>query len=192
MGKNVRKQSTKINQNLLIILICLLIIPFQCIRYFKSFLLYSEEILLISDEGILKYDPSINNYSIIQESNLISSENDLDYISFTQSPAEEGGYIFCRLKNYIYMMDQNMNNLGNFEVNEINNGICVLNPYKTSDNKLALLISFINDIQNIRILMYQIDFNQGNISSILISNTTQQVIDHETSLLQNTKHNNGM
>ena len=65
-----------------------------------------------------------------------------------------------------------MNNLGNFEVNEINNGICVLNPYKTSDNKLALLISFINDIQNIRILMYQIDFNQGNISSILISNTT--------------------
>ena len=98
MKKNVKKEGIKIIEYLLLILVCFLIIPNHCIRYFKSFLLYSEEILLISDEGIVIYDASINNYTILQQSNLISSENDLDYVSFAQSPPQEENYIFCRLK----------------------------------------------------------------------------------------------
>ena len=184
MEINFQKQKIKINQYLLFILVCLLIIPSKCVKYFKSFLLYSEEILLISDEGIIIYYPSINNYTILQQSNLISSENDLDYISFAQSPPQEENYIFCRLKTYIYVFDEHLNFLGNFEVNEINNYYCVLNPYRTLDDKLAVLISFINGIQNIRILMYQIDINQGNSTFLLINNATQQIIDHETDMLQ--------
>lgn len=73
MEKNVEKEAIKINQYLLFILICLLIIPTQCVKYFKSFYLYSEDILLISDEGIIIYNPLTNNHSILQTSNLISS-----------------------------------------------------------------------------------------------------------------------
>ena len=186
MEKNVEKETIKINQYLLFILICLFIIPTQCVKYFNSFYLYSEDILLISDEGIIIYNPLTNNHSILQTSNLISSTNDLDYISFTQSPPEEESYIFCRLKNYIFLFDENLNFLGDFEINEINNFYCVMNPYKTIDGKLALIISFINGIQNIRILMYQIDIDQGNTNFFLINNATQQVINHETDMLQNT------
>ena len=89
MEINFQKEKIKLNQYLLFILVCLLIIPSKCVKYFKSFLLYSEEILLISDEGIIIYYPSINNYTILQQSNLISSENDLDYVSFAQSPPQE-------------------------------------------------------------------------------------------------------
>ena len=43
----------------------------------------------------------------------------IKYISFTQFTEEEGGYIICRLKNTIFVFDQNLNNeYGNFEVDE--------------------------------------------------------------------------
>ena len=91
-------------------------------------------------------------------------------------------------KTYIYVFDEHLNFLGNFEVNEINNYFCVLNPYRKLNDKLALLISFINENQNIRILMYQIGIDQESTNFTLINNATQQVKDHGTDMLQNTKN----
>ena len=177
MKKNAKSEIIKINLDLFIILICLLIIPCQTIKYFKSFYLLSQEILLISDFGFLKYNQIDNSYAVKMQFNAIFSESELEFISFTQSSADEGSYVFCRIRSNIFIFDQNLNHLRSFEILEISNSFCVMKAYKTSEGKLSLIISYINEIQKLRLLMYQINLNDQNNVAVHINNITQEVMD---------------
>ena len=179
-----KNEVIKINHFLFFIWICFFIIPNLSVKYFKFFYLISQEILIISDLGIIKYEPSDNSYTIILQYNLIFSEAELDFISFEQSPSEEGGYIFCRLKNNIFIFDENLDFLEKLEVNEINNYYCIMNIYTSSEGKLSLSISYINDIQNLRLLMFQININDENNRVVSINNVAQEVINQETNTLE--------
>ena len=186
MKKNAKSEIIKINLDLFIILICLLIIPCQTIKYFKSFYLLSQEILLISDFGFLKYNQIDNSYEVKMQFNAIFSESELEFISFTQSSADEGSYVFCRIRSNIFIFDQNLNHLRSFEILEISNSFCVMNAYKTSEGKLSLIISYINEIQKLRLLMYQINLNDQNNVAVHINNITQEVMDYQTNTTQKT------
>ena len=141
-----------------IITICSIIIPLQSFTFFKAYNLLSDYILLITNEGIIKYDPQTKLCTTLTESELITGETDRYYISFAQSSSDEGGYIYCRLKNYIFIYDQSLNSLGSFEIKtgRVN---CVLNPYKTKDGINTLIVTFINELQKLDSIIYSIDIN---------------------------------
>ena len=174
----------KLNKYLFFILIFLLNL-FQSFKYFRAYTLFSKDILLITDEGIIKYISTNKEQIKVKESNLISSENYLDYISFSQLSLVEGGYIFARLNNHIFIFDESLTNvLQDLTVDEILNSFCVLNPYKSKDGNLRLIISYVNGAQHIRIIIYQINLNDGANPGILINEITQDVINYETNTLQ--------
>ena len=171
MNKN-RKNEIQSKIYFFLTLFFLLIIHTESFTYFKAFNLLSENILLITDEGIIKYDPLTKNQTLVQSSNLITSINDLDAISFVQSPSDDGGYIFCRLKTYIFIFDENLNNNNqNFDVSQISNLPCSLNSYKTSDGKITLIISLIKQ-QSLKIIMYEININEEQNFAILFNEIT--------------------
>ena len=185
MKKMSIKEIIKINIYLFIFVICLLKIQCETIKYFKSFYLLSQEILLITDIGFLKYQPTDNSFIVKLQYNVIFSESELDYISFIQAPLDEGGYVFCRIKQYIFIFDENLNFDKSFELNEIGNSYCVMNTYTTSQGSLSLIISYItNSVENLRILMYQININDENNLVVPINNITQGVMSYETNSLQ--------
>ena len=105
-------------------------------KFFKSFnLLSNNNIILITNEGIIKYDPSTQNQTLVlpfSKTNIIDSIDNEKLIGFAQLPLDEGDYIFCRLNNYIYIFNENLNiYYNNFTISEIQDYYCILKPYKT-------------------------------------------------------------
>ena len=169
VASRVKTKDIKTKKIIIFITIGFLIIPLQSFRYFRAYNLLSDYILLITDVGIQVYDPQLNEYRMLTESNLIT-ESDTDYISFVQFSSDEGGYIFCRLKNYVFVYDESLNSCGNFEI-EVENFPCVLNPYKTKDGNNTLIITYINTNQKIDSSIYTIDLkNEESPGSLYIKN----------------------
>ena len=181
--KNDRIENTII---VFFIIICSLIVPLKSFTYFKAHsLLSSNYILLITDEGILKYDSQLNQYNIIQNTNLITNNGDIYYISFAQSPLDEGGYIYCRLKNFIFIYDESFNSYGSFEIGqELNH--CVLNPYRTKGGNDTLIVTCINNEQ-LKSIIYKINLNDAeNPASVLVEKDGIKTLNskmEETSVL---------
>ena len=192
MEKNTMIKKTK-SIIYFFIIIFVLINPSQSIKYFKSFTLLSNKIVIISNDGIYLYDPSEEEEPTLVQSitSLISTESDadLELIAFAQSPSSEGGYFFCRIKTNIYIFDQNLETFyGSFEESELSGSVyCVLNPYRTSNGNLAIIISFINGDSYIRIIMYQININESNVAEAeSIAAITKHLINLENNMDQKT------
>jgi hypothetical protein len=146
-----------------------LIVPLKSFKYFKAYnLLSSNYILFITNEGILKYDSQLNQFITIENTNLIAENGDIYYISFAQSPLDEGGYIYCRLeKNYIFIYDESFNSYGSFEIRQEYNH-CVLNPYRTIEGNDTLIVTCINN-EVLKIIIYKINLNDTeNPASVLV------------------------
>ena len=92
---------------------CFIIPKIKTFHYFTAYNLLSGDILLITDEGIIKFDQDTQNQTLINEIDNFTDYEDLKYISFLQSPAELGNYLFCRIKQYIYIISSNSYNLIN-------------------------------------------------------------------------------
>ena len=121
MTKIIKNEKIYINVYIYFSLIIILFININSIEHFKSFnLLSNDNIVLISNEGIKKYDPSTQSEILIQSTNSISSNDDLKYVAFTQFPLDDGGYIICRLNDYIYVFDETLETYyGNFQIANI-------------------------------------------------------------------------
>ena len=133
-------------------IIYLLIIQIESFQFYKAFILLSNDILLFTDEGIIK--------------------NNLKYISFTKFTEGEGGYIICRLKNTIFVFNNNLDyKYGNFEINESENFYWDIKSYK-ADGKIIIIFTYINLEQKMRFLKYQINLNQENNFVELIHHNT--------------------
>ena len=96
------------NKLTFLLIICSLIIPSISFKYFKAHTLLSNKILLITNDGIIEYDPQLVTLKTIMNTSIIGSNSDLEFTSFAQFPSEEGGYIFCRLKENIYIFDESL------------------------------------------------------------------------------------
>lgn len=82
-----------------------LILNTKSFKYFKAFNLLSNNITLITDEGIFGYNKDKEEPFLIEYYTLINSQLEQEYISFTQFPLDKGGYAICRVKQ------NNLNNL---------------------------------------------------------------------------------
>ena len=161
---------TKIkNEKILCLFLTIIIISFINItsfKFFKSFNLFSDNIVLITNEGIIKYEPSSQNQTIVLPfseniSNIIDSKEDERFIDFAQFPLDEGGYVFCRINNYIHIFDQNLEMYyNNFIIGEIQDLYCILKPYKNLNGDITLIISYVNSNEKIKIVKYKINIEQ--------------------------------
>ena len=180
MYKNVRNENNLLNLFLIIFQIYILIIQSNCFKFFKSFPLLSNDIVLITDEGILKYNPESSNTTLIYSLNSINHEINQNYISFAQFPLDEGGYAFCRIKEMIYIFNNNLDHFyGNFSINQISDLYCQIIPYKNNQGENTILIAFIHKQEKIVILLYliKLDNNNGEIASLL-NNVEKKAIDN--------------
>ena len=84
-------------------LISLFIQLTKSFKYFRAYHLKSGEILLITEESIKLLNLTNQIQSTLYELNLFSSKDDIQYISFAQSLYDEGEYLFCRVKQLIYI-----------------------------------------------------------------------------------------
>ena len=129
------------------IILFLFINVIKSFTYFQAFSLF-KDIILITDEGIFKYDPSTGNNLLIQSTNVIASQLDLDYVSFAQFPIDDGGYVLIRLKKYVYVFNEALSSyIGHIEVGNIDNFYSVIKTYKTLEGKNTIIISYINKNQ---------------------------------------------
>lgn len=152
-------------------IIYLLIIQIESFQFYKAFILLSNDILLFTDEGIIKN--SLSNLSTTTILSYIKATQDnLKYISFTKFTEGEGGYIICRLKNTIFVFNNNLDyKYGNFEINESENFYWDIKSYK-ADGKIIIIFTYINLEQKMRFLKYQINLNQENNFVELIHHNT--------------------
>ena len=170
-------------------IICILFrITIKAFKYFKAFNLLSNDLIFITDEGIIKYNIESNEQKLIESFSIIQKGMDLEYISFAQFSLNEGGYILCRIKDYIYIFSKNADILyGSFIISEIKEKYIELIPYQTLDYKNTIIISYLNIGMKICLLMYEINFLSIN-ESRLISQEIINQIKYSNITLQNNQY----
>ena len=155
--KKIKNEQNYRNICIFFLIIYLSFININSIQFFKSFnLLSNNNLVLITDEGIKKYDPSTQTEALVQSSDIIKSSSNLNLIAFTQFPLDEGGYVFCRLNKYIYVFDKTLDiNYQSFIVSDIESYYCTLKPYKAVNGDIRIIITYVNNDLDIRLLMYR-------------------------------------
>ena len=172
--------NTKFVFKFLIILICLND-PIISIKYFKAFTLLSKDIIIISDEGLYKYEIENKNQKKISDIESIASSMNVEYISFAQFPSNEGGYILCRINNYILILSEDSEEIiGEIIIDEIKEENLSIIPYTTKDNKKTFILCFVNFNYKIVLIMYEINFEPTFNSQQLFKNEQDVKYEDET------------
>jgi hypothetical protein len=144
------------------------IISFQ---YFKAFNILSSDILIISDEGIIKYNIELNITYLIVPLEMENPFVAIEFITFSQFSSDEGGYIICRINEYIYLLSEDASiSYGNTTISDIKNQYIDLIPYITSDSKKTFIICYINNKKEVVSILHEINIPQFKKSKIISSN----------------------
>ena len=145
----------------------LLWIKIENFIFFKAFNLLSNDILLVTDEGILNYNPETNITIEIINITLFDS-GELNYISIAQFSDEEGGYILCRIQeNIFFIQGDALTLLGSIQVEGLSNKYIELIPYLNKEDNYTFIICFIGDGPKLNIYMYEINLLSFNESKLL-------------------------
>jgi hypothetical protein len=139
-----------------------LILNTKSFKYFKAFNLLSNNIILITDEGIFEYNKESEEPILIESFTLIDSLLDQEYISFAQFPLDKGGYVICRVKQNIYVLSDDLSfKYGNFQVEELSDVYSVIVPYVANDGRITILLTFIkDDLLNLIIYLFSNNNNE--------------------------------
>ena len=151
-----------------LIILSLLWIKIANFKFFKAFNLLSNDILLITDEGIINYNPETKQQKLIINITLFDSFGELDYISFAQFSEEEGGYILCRVRDIIFFIKNDaLTLLGSIQVEEFSERYIELIPYLDKNDKYTFITCLIGDGPKLNIYMHEINLLSFNESKLL-------------------------
>ena len=172
-----RKNKNRFKFIIFLTIFLLLKSPVKSFKYFKAFNILSNDLLLISDEGIIKYNTESDTQNLVVSSNLVSESN-LEYITFSQFPSNEGGYIICRINEYIYILSEDATvSYGKITLEEIKDQHIELITYTTEDLKKFFIICYINNVMKITTIMHEI--NLVNFESSEIKYQNWNIITYE-------------
>ena len=150
---------------------CYFISKVNSFTRFRAFNLYSENLLLITNEGIKLYDTSFE--TIIDIINITIIPDNFFFSSFVQFPLSQGGYILLKLMNNIYLLNKEANEVISQDTkNEINGIYSKLIPYKSQNNKLYCFISFVENYK-LKIFAYKIENSKLEFDYEIIREETQ-------------------
>ena len=145
---------------MIFILFCSLIFSVASFIKFKAFNLLTNDIIIISDEGIIKYDLQLGTKSLILSNNITFY---FDRISFAQFPLDEGGYIICRINSVAYVLSSDASTIyGNITIPDFEALKVNIVPYTNKNGKTCLIFSYVRYSLKISIEMYEIDIDSFN------------------------------
>jgi len=142
---------------MILILFYSLIFSVTSFQKFEAFNLLSNDTIIISDEGIIKYDLQLGTKSLIISNNFTFY---FDRISFAQFPINEGGYIICRIEKIIYLLSFDTSAIyGNMTISDIELLNVNIVPYTKDDGKPCIIFCYVRHSLQISIEMYEINFS---------------------------------
>ena len=116
-----------------------LIPTIKTIIYLSAFNLISDDILLITDDGIIIYNIVLGNKILINSFNYTIDYNLKSLMNFVQYPSNEEGYIFCSVNTHFYIISNIDNSLiYSTTIDEIHEKIISITPYKSKDNQFIV------------------------------------------------------
>ena len=147
-------------------------VPITSFKYFKAFNILSNDILLVTDIGIIKYNIETDSqYLIVSYNNMISTDGTLEFITVAQFSSEDGGYIICRINEYIYILSKDASfSFGNIILSELHEQYIELIPYITKDSTKSFIICYIDDNHKITLILHEININKIEDSKIIYQN----------------------
>ena len=127
--------------------------------YFQVNSLLSGNLLLITDSHILLQNKSTSEYTyLIDVINPKNDDNFLNFVSFSQFPSEDEGYIICRFKNSIHVISKNeiddLKNINNTNIGEYYSKIIA---YEIKDNILSFILAYVNSDNILNLILYNLD-----------------------------------
>ena len=141
---------------------------------FKSYNLLNENILLVTDEGIYKLNLESKKNSLIS-----TYDNDLDnevivYAEINKMSDNEGGYIFCKVLNYIYILTKDGDIIiDTLKLDDFSSHTQVsIIPYM-SDNNYYCTLLYINNQNKIQINKIKINFDSPDGNELIIDKTIE-------------------
>ena len=157
----------KIVFNLILLSMIIIIKPFN---FFKPFNLLNNNILLVTEEGIYRFNLESQNAILIyffekKVDMLIVENSDINKLS-----DDKGGYIFCKIDQYIYIISKNADSLIDILIlNDPSSGSTqvFITPYISDSNYYCILI-YINDQFKIKINKFKINLNLPNDHELII------------------------
>ena len=169
------KYSYFFNLLLFFMIFFLLEVPVISFKYFKAFNILSTDVLLISDEGIIKYNIEMDIKYLIVPFDMENPSITIEYITVSQFTSDDGGYIICRINEYIYLLSEDASiSYGNITVSDIHQQYIDLIPYITSDSKKTFIICYINDQMEVSAILNDINIPQFEESKV-ISQKSQKI-----------------
>ena len=137
-----------------------LISTIKSIIYLNAFNLISDDILLITDDGIIIYNTNSKNQNLIKSFNYTVDSNLKSLMNFAQYPSTEEGYIFCRVDTHFYIISNIDNSLIEaMTIDEIKDIMISITPYKSKDNQFYCIINYINDESKLVLKSFKINYN---------------------------------
>ena len=165
-----------------ILFIIFIIIPnIYSVKFFKAYNLLSQELLLISNEGIILLNSeSGDKTNILSFNDIITNENDLQFVSFNQ-PSYLDRNIICRVKEYIFIFSSlDYYLIKTLTLSHISNKEASVVPFKDKYENEYIFICYINDSKELNIEKYtatedNIDVSIKDITKIIEynDNTTE-------------------
>ena len=158
---------------LFIIIFFALKVPIFSFKYFKAFNILTNDILLVTDVGIIKYNIETDSQSlIVSYNNIINNDGStLEFITVSQFSSDDGGYIICRINEYIYILSRDASfSFGNIILSELHGQYVEIIPYITKDSKKSFIIAYIDDNHKIALILHEININKIDDSKIIYQN----------------------
>ena len=141
---------------MILILFYSLVFSVTSFKKFEAFNLLTNDKIIISDEGIIKYDLLNGTQNLIIPNSFVFY---FERISFAQFPSNEGGYIICRIHNIVYLLSQNTSIIyGNITIPYIESLKVNIVPYTKENGKSCLIFCYISYSLQLRIEIYEINF----------------------------------
>jgi len=147
-----------------------LIIIIKSFISFKSFSLSNENILLFTEEGIYKYNLDSKSKYLIKSFDFILDSYIIEFTEINKLSNDEGGYIFCKLHKYIYIISNDGDALiETITLNDDSSDFSKVSiaPYKL-DNIYYCILVYINSQNNIKIIKYKININSPVDNELII------------------------
>ena len=139
---------------LFFVIFSLLKVPVISFKYFKAFNILSSDILIISDDGIIKYNIELDIKYLIVPLDMENPSTNIEFITVNQFSSYEGGYIICRINENIYILSEDaLISYGSITVSDIYNQYIDLIPYITVNSKKAFIICYIQGIISTLIIL---------------------------------------
>ena len=116
---------------------------------------------VVLDTGLYLYNFNTYNYALISDFTNPIIEVNTNSVNISELYDENNAYIFCLVKKYLFIFDENTNKTINYTINkpDINKGYYTIMPYKKQNNNLIFIIAINNVTDKLFFYYYNANLN---------------------------------